>query len=362
MNHAKKNILIVDDTIQTLRIFYEFLKDEYDINIATSGEAALKRVEIGSCPDLILLDVVMPGVNGYEVCKRLREKAELRHVPIIFLTGKSSDEDKKRGLEVGGTDFLIKPVGPDLLLAQVKTHLEAKMYVDSLSNRANSLEKEFDKRVKELGSIQDVALQVMASLVETRANETSGHMLRAQHYVKLLSLELSKHSSYKAQLDDFTINVYIKSAALHDIGMFRIPHQILLKPGELDSDEFAIMKTHTMLGRDAIELAEISLGIEGGALTTAKEIALSHQEKWDGSGYPHGLRGEEIPLSARIMAVADVYDALTTGRVYRPPMQHDLASEVIIEGAGSHFDPLIVSAFSKIKNEFRLIAERFSDE
>jgi len=361
MEFSKKQILIVDDAAENLKLFYGLLKNEYKVSVASSGEAALKFIDAGNSPDLILLDVMMPGLNGFEVCQRLRTHKELSHVPIIFLTGKSGEEDEKKGFEAGGSDYLTKPVSYDILTARVRTHLAAKAHADMLIDKAEYLENEVARRVRELGVIQDVTIQVMASLAETRDNETGGHIRRTQHYVKSLCTFLRKSPKYRDILTDSVIDMYFKSAPLHDIGKVGIPDQILLKPGRLSAEEFEIMKTHTTLGRDTIHTAEVALDVEVDFLTTAKEIAYSHQEKWDGSGYPLGLKEEQIPLSARVMAIADVYDALITKRVYKPAMPHELASKIIIEGSGSHFDPAIVDAFVHVIEDFKAIAERYAD-
>lgn len=203
---------------------------------------------------------------------------------------------------------------------------------------------------------------LLASVVETRDNETGGHVQRTQHYLKALAKQLQPHPGFARYLTEHQTDILFKSAPLHDIGKVGIPDSILLKPGKLDPEEFEIMKTHTTLGFDAIENAERRLGVEVEFLACAKEIALNHQEKWDGSGYPRKLVGSEIPISARLMAVADVYDALTTRRVYKDAIPHDTAVAIIIEGAGRHFDPDVVVAFAAIADEFEVIASRYSDE
>jgi putative two-component system response regulator len=223
------------------------------------------------------------------------------------------------------------------------------------------LETEVDKRTRKIQDTQDVTIEILASLAETRDNETGNHVRRTQHFVRALARRLQFHPAFAAYLDEDQIDTLFKYAPLHDIGKVGIPDSILLKPGNLDPDEFEIMKTHTTLGLSTIVNAEKRLGVPVEFLTCAKEIALSHHEKWDGSGYPNGLRGNAIPISARLMAVADVYDALTSRRVYKEAMPHDRATAIITEGSGRHFDPDIVAAFVDIVEEFKDIAARYAD-
>jgi putative two-component system response regulator len=231
-----------------------------------------------------------------------------------------------------------------------------------LQDRNQTLEDEVRRRTRELSSIQDVTIMAMSSLAETRDNETGNHIRRTQNYVKALALQLQPHPRFSSYLSAEQIELLYKSAPLHDIGKVGIPDSILLKPGRLDPAEFEIMKTHTTLGRDAILAAENLLDSPNSFLQCAREIALSHQEKWDGSGYPEGLKGDAIPISARLMALADVYDALISRRVYKAPMSHEQAFKIITDGRGTHFDPDIVDAFLSIAEDFRAIERRFSDE
>jgi putative two-component system response regulator len=273
----------------------------------------------------------------------------------------TKSEDERIGLEVGAVDYITKPISPPILLARVKTHLQLKAGADFLKDKNAYLESEVLRRTREVQAIQDVTILTMASLAETRDNETGNHIRRTQHYVKALAIKLRDHPRFAGYFTDHAIDLLFKSAPLHDIGKVGIPDRILLKPGKLTPEEFEIMKTHTTLGRDAIEQAERQLGTPVEFLKVAKEIAYSHQEKWDGSGYPEGLAGDAIPVSARLMAVADVYDALISRRVYKPAFPHERAVEMIAEGRGKHFDPDITDAFLDIREEFRTIAKRFAD-
>ena len=358
----KATILVVDDTPDNLSLMSGLLKDAYKVKVANGGEKAIKIALSDSPPDLILLDIMMPEIDGYEVCKRLKAEVWTRDIPIIFLTAKSEIEDEAYGLELGASDYITKPISPPIVLARVKTHLAIKRVQDFLRDQNQFLDSEVQKRVAEVMAIQDVTIHAMASLAETRDNETGNHIRRTQHYLKLLANKLRNHPRFAHFLDsDQTIELLFKSAPLHDIGKVGIPDRILLKPGKFEPHEFEIMKTHTTLGRDAILHAEQQLGVEMPFLTFAKEIAYSHQEKWDGSGYPEGLSGDDIPISARLMAVADVYDALISRRVYKSGMSHEKAMEIMIAGKGTHFDPDVLDAFLALEDDFKRVAATYAD-
>lgn len=357
----KPTVLVVDDTPDNLTLMSGLLKDRYKVKVANSGDKALKIVRNDSAPDLILLDIMMPGLSGYDVCREIKADPATRDIPIIFLTAMSEVEDEKKGLEMGAADYITKPISPPIVLARVETQLGMKAAADFLRDKNAFLEQEIAKRTREVMAIQDVTILAMASMAETRDPETGNHIRRTQFYVRALAKALQGHPRFSHYLTERNIEVLFKSAPLHDIGKVGIPDHILLKPGRLDPHEFEIMKTHTTLGRDAIEHAEQALGTPVDFLATAKEIAYSHQEKWNGSGYPQGIGGDEIPISARLMAVADVYDALISRRVYKDAMPHEQAVAIIVEGKGSHFDPDIVDAFLAIQDDFLAIALRYAD-
>ncbi|QTN28688.1 two-component system response regulator [Rhodoferax sp. AJA081-3] len=357
----KATILVVDDTIDNLTLMAALLKDLYRVKVANSGEKALKIVQSDGPPDLILLDIMMPGLSGWDVCTMLKQDPASRNIPIIFLTAMTATADEKRGLELGAVDFITKPVNPPIVMARVATQLHVKAAADFLKDQNLYLEHEVTKRTKELAAIQDVTILAMASLAETRDNDTGNHIRRTQYYVDLLAKHLKDHPRFSLFLSDHVISMLFKSAPLHDIGKVGIPDRILLKPGRFEPHEFEIMKTHCKLGRDAIQHAEDQLGLEVEFLKYAKEIAYGHQEKWDGSGYPEGLAGDDIPISARLMAVADVYDALISRRVYKEGMPHAKAVSIIQEGRGSHFDPDIVDAFMALTDQFQAVAQRYAD-
>lgn len=354
-------VLIVDDEPDIVKIIGTLLKSRYRPLSATSGAQALEIAFGPTTPDLVLLDVMMPGLSGYDVCRRLKADARTRDVPVIFLTAMQEVKDEQMGFDVGAVDYIFKPISHAILLTRIRTQLTLKAAADFLKDKNAFLESEVARRTRELRVIQDATIVAMASLAETRDNETGNHIRRTQHYVQALARKLQPHPKFGPLLDDDTIDMLFKSAPLHDIGKVGIPDAILLKPGKLTPEEFEVMKTHTTLGRDAILAAEKLIDAPSTFLHFAREIAHYHQEKWDGSGYPDRLAGEAIPLSARLMALADVYDALVTRRVYKPPFPHAQSVEIIREGRGKHFDPHVADAFLEIHDAFRGIAERFAD-
>jgi len=359
--NKKATILVVDDTPDNLILMSELLQNIYTVKVANCGTKALKFIEDGGKPDVILLDIMMEGLSGYEVIKELKLNEKTNTIPVIFLTAMNAIGDEEKGLAMGAADYITKPISPAIVLARVKTQLENKAAADFLRDQNEYLEMEVTKRTEEISAIQNVTILVMASLAETRDLETGNHIRRTQHYVKALAKQLKSHPRFSHFLTEQMIETLYKSAPLHDIGKVGIPDAILLKPGKYLPEEFEVMKTHTTLGRDAIEHAENQLGIKVEFLRIAKEIAYYHQEKWDGSGYPTGISGDNIPISARLMAVADVYDALISKRVYKEGMSHEKAVSIIVEGKGSHFDADIVEAFLEIHDEFRTIATHFID-
>jgi putative two-component system response regulator len=359
--HARPTVLVVDDTPQNIALMRDLLQVRYQVKVAVSGERAL-RICGTAPPDLILLDVVMPGMDGHEVCRRLKADPVTREIPVIFLTSRNDDGDEQVGLDLGAVDYLVKPISPAILEARVRNHLMLKAASDVLRDQRAVLARQVAQRTAEIQQLQDTMVMMLASLAETRDNETGNHIARTQHYVRTLAEALRHDPRHASQLTPEAIDLLFKSAPLHDIGKVGVPDSILLKPGRLTPDEFEVMKTHTTLAREAIEMTERRLGRDVPFLRFAKEIATSHHEKWDGSGYPQGLAGEAIPLSARLMAVADVYDALISRRVYKPPFPHEEAVTIIMQGRGSHFDPVVCDAFFAQRETFRAIATRFADE
>ena len=358
----KHTVLVVDDTPDNLALMSGLLKSTYRVKLASSGARALQISTMQPRPDLILLDIMMPEMDGYQVMQRLKADPETADIPVIFLTAMSATDDEQAGLDMGAVDYITKPINPAIVMARVHNHIELKLARDFLQDQSRHLEHEVQKRTREIVAIQDVTVRAMALLAETRDNETGNHIRRTQHYVKVLALALQEHPRFRDELTQPNIELLFKSAPLHDIGKVGIPDRILLKPGMLEPAEFEIMKTHTTLGRNAILNAEIEQGAEMPFLRFAKEITQSHQEKWDGSGYPEGLAGDHIPISARLMAVADVYDALISKRAYKAAFSHEKAFGIIRAGSGSHFDPDVVAAFVGAADEFRHIARRYIDD
>lgn len=358
-----KTILIVDDTPENLTVLGELLMPSYRVRVASSGARALVVASTPPAPNLILLDIMMPEMDGYEVLKRLRENEKTKDIPVIFVSALNSTDDEAYGLELGAVDYITKPLRPAIVLARVHTHLDLKEARDRMRDQNAWLETEVSRRMHQNQTIQDVSMRALASLAEVRDNETGAHILRTQAYVKVLAEELARLPKYQDTLTPGVIAAFTKAAPLHDLGKVGIPDHILHKPGKHTPEEWEIMKTHSQLGADAIwralrdEQDKSALDF----LYIAMAIANYHHERWDGTGYPKGLRGEDIPLSARLMAVADVFDALISARVYKPAFSFEDASNTIIEGRGSHFDPDVVDAFIAHTEDFRCIAQRYND-
>ena len=358
---AQPVVLIVDDTVENLHVLAGLLQPDYRVLAATSGERCLALARAQPMPDLILLDIMMPGLDGYQTLERLRADALTRDIPVIFVTAMGGTEAQLHGLEIGGVDYITKPIDPPLVLARVRTQLELKQARDLLKDQNTWLEAEVARRMAENETIQTISIRALAHLAEIRDPETGNHIHRTQNYVRALAQHLRTHPRFEGILSDRYIDLLVKSAPLHDIGKVGVPDQILLKPGPLTPEEWEIMKTHAKLGSDAIELAEGDAEQTVAFLVLAKEIAHWHHEKWDGSGYPDGLAGEAIPIAARLMALADVFDAITTRRPYKAPMSFDKAREIIVAGCGHHFDPDMANAFVEIFDECVAIARQYRD-
>ena len=358
----KPTILVVDDSTDNLTLLNELLQDRYEVKLAINGKLALRVAAKSPPPDLILLDVMMPEMDGYEVCAKLKADPATAAIPSLFLTAKSQTNDEQRGFQVGAVDYITKPINPVTLMARVSTHLRLRQATQFLEDRNLHLEQLVALRTADIAAMQDATILAMASLAETRDNDTGNHIRRTQHYVRALATALQTHPRFADELTDANIELLFKSAPLHDIGKVGIPDSILLKPGKLTDEEFTIMKRHPEYGRDVILSVEAQLGGSNTFLRYAREIAYSHQEKFNGSGYPLGLVGDAIPLSARLMAVADVYDALISKRVYKPAFSHEDAMRLMLEGRGRHFDPDVIDAMVRLETEFREIAGRYADQ
>ena len=356
----KPSILCVDDTPANLLLLVELLKESYRVKTATNGPQAL-QVAAAQSPDLILLDVMMPGMDGYEVCRRLKTERACRDIPLLFLTAKTEVEDEAHGLTLGAADYIHKPISPPILLARVRHHLEIKKYNDLLRDRNHWLEDEVARRISQLNRMQEATIHVITTLAEFRDEETGNHIRRTQEFVRLIVdglRTLPEHADYLTAEKTAQI---VTSAPMHDVGKIAIPDNILLKPGRLTGEEFEIMKLHSVRGYEILSQAQKNLGETGGFLETAKQIARSHHEKWDGSGYPDGLSGPAIPLPARMMAVADVYDAVRSERPYKKGMSHEQAVAILRESRGSHFDPQIVDIFLSFDEQVQRIRNQWDD-
>lgn len=358
----KPTILVVDDTPDNITLLCSLLGEQYRNKVATNGVKALKIARADPKPDLILLDIMMPDMDGYEVCRQLKADSETEHIPIIFLTAKTQEGDETKGFELGAVDYITKPITPPILMARVHTHLALQDARKFLERQNEILEEQIMQRTRQLAALQDAIIIAMASLAETRDNDTGHHIRRTQHYVRELALCLREQPKFSRRIDDKFVSTIYKTAPLHDIGKVGVPDRILLKPGRLTPEEFEEMKKHTTYGRDAIIAAEKSMDAPEDFLLTARDIAYCHHEKWDGTGYPQGLSSEDIPLSARLMAIADVYDALITKRIYKDAMPHEEAVKVIEAGRSTHFDPDVADAFSAINGSFADIALRFGED
>lgn len=355
-------LLVVDDVPANLTVLHELLRHGHHVRVANGGERALQLAHRDPRPDLILLDVMMPDMDGFEVLARLRADPATRDIPVIFVTAREDAHDEEHGLDLGAADYITKPFNPLSVLARVRTQLELKRARAVLADQNAALEREVARRMAENERIQAVTIHALARLAEKRDGDTGNHLRRTQEYVWLLAKQLQRSPRHAAYLTDSVVDAIAKSAPLHDIGKVAVPDHVLLKPGRLTPEEWVVMRTHARHGREAIELAERDLGGPAEFLSFAKDIAEYHHERWDGSGYPDGLAGERIPLAARLMALADVFDALTTRRVYKEPMSTSAARDAIVEQGGRHFDPAVVSAFVDCLPRFVEVALRLRDE
>jgi len=346
MNDSRARVLIVDDTPDNIHILMESLKDTYAISAATNGERALAAAQT-LAPDIILLDVMMPGIDGYEVCRRLHDDVRTRSIPVIFITALNEEQDEARGLDLGAVDFITKPFRPGLVKARVRNHIELKRHRDELEVLVR-------EQVEEIADSHIATIFAMSKLAESRDDDTGKHLERTQIYCRLLAAKLGENATYKNLIDDAYIETIFHASPLHDIGKVAVPDAVLCKPGKLTDDEFVIMKRHTIKGAETLFLVAKRYP-SNAFLNMGLDIARWHHEKWNGLGYPDGLAGEKIPLCARIMAVADVYDALTSKRCYKEPMPHEQAVGIIRKDAGSHFDPAVAGAFEQIEGDFNRI-------
>ena len=361
MTDEQPSILVIDDTPGNLSLLNQLLREHYRVKLANSGPRGLELAAMAP-PDLILLDIMMPDMDGYQVFQRLRSDPATRRIPVIFLTAKVGAEDEERGLAMGAVDFIHKPIAPSVVLARVRTHLQIRHWQTFLEDKSAWLQQEVESRVSEVFRLQEATIRVMVSLAEFRDECTGNHIRRTQDYVRLLADYLSRQPRDAGFLTPEQIDRIAKASPLHDIGKIAIPDHILLKPGRHTPEEFAIMQTHSVKGESMLLRSLHEMGGDNAMLRFACQIARSHHERWDGGGYPDGLAGEAIPLAARLMAVADVYDALRSRRPYKKAFDHAEAVDIIVQGKGSHFDPLLVEAFLALQGVFSEIATKLADE
>ena len=354
--NLKASILIAGGSHNILFSLQSLLEPRYRLLLAGTGAEAIALAQ-ASPPELILLDASLPDLDGFTVFKEFKCHVATATLPVIFLTGAPHEE--QRALQDGAADVLGKPLAAGTVLARVSTQLELKAARAMLRERKAHFANLLDERTREAMQLQDATVIAMASLAESRDEDTGSHIRRTQHYVATLARELRFHDRHARELTNEHIALLFKAAPLHDIGKVGVADAILQKPGKLTEAEFEQMKRHTLYGRDAITGVEKTLGGTNRFLRYASEMAYSHHEHWDGSGYPQGLAGEAIPLSARLMAVADVYDALISARAYRPAFTHETGVELIRQGRGEHFDPDVVDAMLAVQERFKLIAAKY---
>jgi putative two-component system response regulator len=356
----KATVLIVDASPDHLVLMKDQLQGRYHAKLARTGAEALQLARLAPRPDLILLDADLADMDAHDVLRELRGEFLNEGTAVVFLTEGDRDAEQ-RAFRGGASDVIARPVSAEALKARVALHLELMALRGAHQERDSQLEFQVAERIRETVSMQDATIMAMATLAESRDASIANHLRRTQLFFTVLARELRFHGRFSTELTDASIALMAKAAPLHDIGKVAVPDAILMKPGRLTPDEFNLMKQHTVHGRDAIAGVEKTLGGTNPFLRYAREITYSHQERWDGSGYPQGLEGEGIPLSARLMAVADVYDALISKRVYRPAFTHETAVELIRQSSGEHFDPDIVDAMLVVEEQFRAIATEFPD-
>jgi putative two-component system response regulator len=337
---SKRTILIVDDSPDNIDILRSILHKEYRVIVALNGATALKLTESMKLPDLILLDIMMPVMNGYELCQSLKYNIKTRNIPIIFVTAKEDVIDEAKGFELGAVDYITKPIRPAVVKARIRTHL-------ALYDQSRVLEEKVYQRTAELKETRLEIIRKLGLASEYKDNETGMHIMRISYFCRLLGSG--------AGLNEEENELLFQAAPMHDVGKIGIPDRILLKHGKLDAEEWEIIKEHTVIG------ANIMGNHNSDLLKTAHSIALTHHEKWDGTGYPQGLSGNEIPLVGRIVALADVYDALTSKRPYKEAWPFDKTIAYIHENKSKHFDPNLTEIFLEKSSEILKISKEFSD-
>jgi putative two-component system response regulator len=351
MENEKKMIVLVDDNLANLKIGNNLLEEKYTVATAPSAAKMFSLLK-NNTPAIILLDIDMPEMTGYEALKMLKSNPETKSIPVIFLTAKSESEDELEGLSLGAIDYITKPFNPVLLLKRIEIHLLLEGQKKELQYFNENLQKMVEEKTESILNMQNALLKTMAELVEYRDDITGGHIERTQRGIKILLEEIGKGGIYREETKGWDVDLLLQSSQLHDVGKISISDSILKKPGKLTDEEFIEMKKHACFGEQIIEKIE-TLTKESKFLNYAKIFAASHHERWDGKGYPRGLKGNEIPLLGRIMAVADVYDALTSVRPYKKAFSHEEAVRIITEGKGTQFDPQLVEVFTRAAEQLK---------
>ena len=362
MTEKRRTIFLVDDNKSNLTVGKSVLGGMYNVFTFTSGERLFQMLD-KIMPDLILLDVEMPEMDGYEVIKNLKSDANplISDIPVIFLTSLDNEDTEYHGLSLGALDYIAKPFSPPLLLKRLELHLLLQTQKRELVFINNNLEDIVEEKTRTIVDLKNILLSTMAELVEHRDEITGGHIERTRRYIKVLMDGMKEYNIYQDEMRNVDEELVLQSSQLHDLGKISISDTILFKPGKLTPDEFDEIKKHTTFGGRIIS-GIINKTPDSDFLQYAKIFAETHHEKWDGSGYPYGLKGYDIPLFGRLMAIADVYDALVTDRPYKKAFPHSDAVQIILEGSNKHFDPILVDLFLKVHHEFVRVANEVSQD
>ena len=359
LNDKKPCVFLVDDNIANLNLGKATLQHNYTVITVPSGEklfAALKNLK----PDLILLDIEMPGLSGYDTIKGLKINPETANIPVIFLTSRNKSEDELLGFSLGAVDYITKPFSQPILLKRVELHLLLQNQQEMIREYSKNLLDLVNVRTDHISTLQNAVITWAAEVIEFRDSETGHHVERVQKYLEIMLREMTTMELFSEEVALWDEEAFLNSALLHDVGKIKIRDDVLLKPARLTHDEFVKMKLHSLYGKMLLEKLEERVPSPA-FLQYAKVLAHRHHEKWDGTGYPDGLKGEEIPLQARMMALADVYDALISERPYKNAFSHEEAMKIISGGRGTQFDPDLTDIFIKLSDEIKNISEGVTD-
>ncbi len=355
MHKEYKTIFLVDDSVTNLTIGKNALIDRYNVFTIPSGQKLLQMLE-KIMPDLILLDVEMPEMNGYDVIRKLKSMPDVCDIPVVFLTAKTDTQSELEGFYLGAIDYITKPFSPPLLLKRIEVHLLVEQQKKELKNYNENLMLMVEEKTRTIVKLKNAILNTVAELVECRDDVTGFHIERVQSFLKILLDKLIEQKVYTDTVSQWDLEVFLNSAQLHDVGKIKIKDEILQKPGKLTEEEFEQMKMHTVFGEQIIDSISKNAS-EDAFLTQARILAGTHHEKWNGTGYPRGLSGDDIPLQGRLMAIVDVYDALTSERSYKKAFSHESAVQIILKEQGKHFDPVLIDIFKMVVQEFALVSQ-----